>query len=413
VEPSLNDAPCGFATISDESIIVYANSKFLEIIGRSDAGAVLGTRLEEHLSISAKIFYQTHFFPLLKLHGEVAEIFMTLRSASGDSVPVIVNAVRRERGGRCCNDCVFTIVRERQKYEAELLAAKQAAEEALRSNRDLLQIKTELEQHTRELDRQIVQLRQRNRELHRISQILFHDLREPLRKLLSFSELLRAEPLTGSSDQFARRIESAAQRMDRLLRAVQEYVSIEALTRSAIANLDLNNIVNNAARQATESCHAEIEMEIEALPSLEGDERQLTLLFFHLLNNAIKFRRPHTPPRVAIGCTVTKQNVFVALAGHYQYLEFARITFTDNSSGFEVSDSETAFQLLSKNSKTTAGLGVGLAICRKIVDNHFGIIAVRPAARGGMEYTIQLPIKQNSLDADSPPRAQVAPTHST
>lgn len=398
-------------SFSDDAIVLYANSKFLEMIGRTDAAEVLGTRLEEHLSVSARIFYHTHFFPLLKLHGEAAEIFLTLRTAAGDALPVIVNAARRERDGQWINDCVFVVVRERQKYEAELLAARRTAEEALRSNQDLDRVKNELEQHARELDRQIAQLQQRNRELRRISQILFHDLREPLRKLLSFSELILAEPLTVASAQFATRIQSAAQRMDRLLRAVQEYVSVEALSTSAVAELDLNDILNNAAGRAGVALETEIELDLEPLPKIEGDEHQLGLLFFHLFSNAIKFRQPHAPPRVTVRCSVIKQNVFMALAGHYRYREFARITFTDNSTGFDASDSESAFQLLSKASKATAGLGVGLAICRKIVDNHFGTISVRPAAIPGMEYTIHLPIQQKPLDQSTPESAQVAPSH--
>lgn len=411
MEPSLQDAPCGFVSINDESCVLYANAKFIEMVGRSDAADVLGHRLEEFLSISAKIFFQTHFFPLLKLQGEVTEIFLTLRRGSSENLPVLVNAVRRQRDGAWVIDCVFVVVRERQKYEAELLAARRTAEEASRSNQDLNRVKSELERRTRELDRQVVQLEQRNRELRRISQILFHDLREPVRKLLCFTDLLMGEASTGASRDFSNRIQAAAQRVDRLLRAVQEYISIEPLKPSEIQELDLNSILQNAARAARDAFNTQIELDADNLPSVKGDERQLQLLFFHLLSNAVKFRRANVAPRVTVRSAVIKQNVFVALAGQYRYLEFAQLTFTDNSVGFEVNDPESAFQLLNKTSRNSGGLGVGLAMCRKVVENHSGTIVIHSPTGAGTKYVIHLPLEQDTFADSAFASAGVATSH--
>lgn len=399
VVPSLNDAPCGFATINDESLIVHVNSAFLEMVGVSAPADILGKRLEEYLSVASQIFYQTHFFPLLKLHGSVSEIFMTLRNP-GEAVPVIVNAARRKRDDQWLNDCVFTIVRERQKYESEIIAARRTAEEVLRSNADLIRTQNDLERRTRELDRQVVLLEQKNRELRRISQILFHDLREPLRKLLSFTELLGGEKSAGQStdsQHLVARIQSAATRMERLLRVVREYLAVESISTETLESVNLNHVIAHAARRAGEASRCVLKYDAEPLPTVEGDERQLELLFFHLFDNTIKFQRRETTPHVVVHATIIQQNLFATMPEQYRYVDFVKITFTDNSQGFDVNDADTPFQLLSKASISTSGLGTGLAVCRKVAENHFGSITVRSSRGHGVEYSISLPVRHKGV----------------
>ena len=81
-------------------------------------------------SPGGRVFYQTHFFPLLKLQGEVEEVYLSLRAKTGEEVPFLVNASRAERSGRWENDCVLMRMRQRNQFESELLTAKKAAENA-------------------------------------------------------------------------------------------------------------------------------------------------------------------------------------------------------------------------------------------------------------------------------------------
>ncbi|HEV3469449.1 MAG TPA: STAS domain-containing protein [Pyrinomonadaceae bacterium] len=134
----LNNAPCGFLAFADDGRVLAANATLLGWLGRGE-GEVVGRHFEALLPPGGRIFYQTHFFPLLKLHGRAEEIYLSLRSAGGEDVPVLVNAARRERGGSAANDCVFVPMRQRRRFEDELLAAKREAEEANRAKDALIE----------------------------------------------------------------------------------------------------------------------------------------------------------------------------------------------------------------------------------------------------------------------------------
>lgn len=125
----LNTAPCGFLAFADDGTILTVNSTLLGWLG-CDAVELMGRHVELIFPPGGRIFYQTHLFPLLKLHGRAEEIYISLRSAEGIDVPVLVNAARRERAGSPVNDCIFVPMRQRRRFEDEILAAKHEAEEA-------------------------------------------------------------------------------------------------------------------------------------------------------------------------------------------------------------------------------------------------------------------------------------------
>src|ERR1700759_3946816 len=134
----LNTAPCGFLALADDGTILTANSPLLGWLGR-DAVELMGSHVATIFPPGGRIFYQTHLFPLLKLHGRAEEIYISLRSAEGIDVPVLVNALRRERAGAHVNDCIFVPMRQRRRFEDEILAAKREAEEANREKDGLIE----------------------------------------------------------------------------------------------------------------------------------------------------------------------------------------------------------------------------------------------------------------------------------
>jgi sigma-B regulation protein RsbU (phosphoserine phosphatase) len=129
MDERLNRAPCGFLSFTDQGTVAWINQTLLEMLGY-EREELVGGHIERILTVGSRIFYQTHWFPLLRLHGRAEEIFLMLRSKAGEDVGTLVNAVRRERRGGGEYDCVVMRVRERQKYEEELLRAKRAAETA-------------------------------------------------------------------------------------------------------------------------------------------------------------------------------------------------------------------------------------------------------------------------------------------
>jgi anti-anti-sigma regulatory factor len=134
----LNRAPCGFLTFTDDGIVRAVNVTLLRLLGVDAPEGLLDKHIEAILPIASRIFYQTHFFPLLKLHGKADEIYFSLRSKAGEDIPVLVNAVRRERDGNDFTDCVIIPMRQRRRYEDEILEAKREAEEANRIKDELI-----------------------------------------------------------------------------------------------------------------------------------------------------------------------------------------------------------------------------------------------------------------------------------
>ena len=134
----LNNAPCGFLSLADDGRVLAANATLLGWLGYRD-GELDGLHFESVLPPGGRIFYQTHFFPLLKLHGRAEEVYLSLRARDGGDVPVLANAARRECAGSAVNDCVFVPMRQRRRFEDELLAAKREAEEANRLKDELIE----------------------------------------------------------------------------------------------------------------------------------------------------------------------------------------------------------------------------------------------------------------------------------
>ncbi|MTJ46759.1 PAS domain-containing protein, partial [Dolichospermum sp. UHCC 0259] len=119
IDELLNTAPCGFLSFTDDGTIVIVNATLLELLGYK-LDELLGRKIELILPIAGRIFYQTHFFPLLKLHGKTEEIYFSLRSKQGNNIPILVNATRQQNAGSFVNNCIFIAIHQRIQYEDEL-----------------------------------------------------------------------------------------------------------------------------------------------------------------------------------------------------------------------------------------------------------------------------------------------------
>jgi PAS domain S-box-containing protein len=125
----LNTAPCGFVSFADDGTIVDINQTLTDMLGYPRV-ELLGWHMEKILPPGGRIFYHTHVFPLLKMHGTVDEVYLPLRTRDGRDLPMLLNGVRRERDHRVLNDCVVLRMLQRHEYEDQLLQARRIAEQA-------------------------------------------------------------------------------------------------------------------------------------------------------------------------------------------------------------------------------------------------------------------------------------------
>ncbi len=233
--------------------------------------------------------------------------------------------------------------------------------------------------------RTLEELARSNKELERFATTASHDLQEPLRKITTFAERLEAR-LDDVLDDQARlelgRIHSSAARMKDLTRALLVYSHVTtAPPRRALIDLGpvLEEVISDLEVHIAETgC----ELEVSELPTVEADVVQMRQLFQNLLCNAIKFRTRSTTPRVVISACKLPGNM-VAL------------TISDNGIGFEARHRDRIFEPFKRlhGSESYAGTGIGLALCRRVVERHGGSLTASSTPGSGSTFTIELPAR--------------------
>ncbi|NUS17881.1 MAG: HAMP domain-containing protein [Streptomyces sp.] len=234
-----------------------------------------------------------------------------------------------------------------------------------------------------QLDEQATELRRSNAELEQFAYVASHDLQEPLRKVASFCQLLQrryADRLDDRAGQYIGYAVDGANRMQTLINDLLAFSRVGRL-HSEPAEVDLEQLFARTAdvlSVAVEDSGAELGH--DPLPVVTGDATQLGMLLQNLLSNAIKFRSPDRPPRIRL----------TARAGDGGGWRFAVV---DNGIGIGPEFAEQVFVIFQRlhTRETYPGNGIGLALCKKIVEFHGGTIAVDPAHTPGTRITFTLP----------------------
>jgi phosphoserine phosphatase RsbU/P len=395
----LHSLPCACVVLDDNGIIEFANEYVYPLLGYT-SGELLNQSQEIFLTISSRIFYQTHVFPLLRLNGEVKEIFLTLRAKNGDSVPVMVNGNRVTNDNVSSNVYVFFPVKERKKYEDELLNAKKVLQKAVEENETLNRYKHELEKHQLLLDRQISTLSQRNQEYVQMNKVLSHDMQEPLRKVEIFVDILSNQSTLQVKEELAvpfRKILEAVNHLKILTHCLQKFVSLDS-NEEAVEVLHLKPLFEATWNEVLlTQGHTEMVLRIDSIPPIEGRAQLLKSLFKELLQNALQNKREGVPLQLTVKSMVVEVNIYQVNRDKYNYTDHLRIEITDNGKGFENKYASYIFGLFNKLERKSIGTGVGLALSKQIVSLHNGVISAKSSPGKGTTITLILPVIQPVL----------------
>ncbi len=236
-------------------------------------------------------------------------------------------------------------------------------------------------------------LRQTNSELENINWISTHDLQEPLRKiqLISSRILSKEEEMSPVVQDSLQRMNASAQRMQTLLVDILKYTKLKH-TNDSFEMVDLNMLCNEVVADMTENVREHsAEIIIEALPSVEGIPFLLRQLFSNLIANSIKYASSERKPFVKITADheLRTYNTDDKIRYHVVYV-------ADNGIGFDQQYAESIFNIFTKlhASSEYKGSGVGLALCRKIMQNHNGYITASGASDGGAVMSLYFPVNE-------------------
>jgi len=245
------------------------------------------------------------------------------------------------------------------------------------------ELKKQVAENTQELQRS-------NDDLLHFANVVSHDLKEPVRKIKTFSNLLKDEPETifnENAKNYLSKVDHSAQRMQTIIEGILAYSTLDKRSQP-VKRINLDQMIEHIKTDLELIINEkQAILIVSELPEIEGAPILIHQLFYNLIQNALKFSKADQPPRVIITCTVIKNE---------KDTEMLEIKIKDNGIGLDPVFAEKIFDAFERlHSKDEfEGNGLGLAMCRKIAERHNGSITASGEKDNGAEFTVILPVKQ-------------------
>jgi sigma-B regulation protein RsbU (phosphoserine phosphatase) len=357
-EDLFENAPCGYLSTDKDGRIVRANRTFAQWTDLPSASLV-GRRFSDLLPIVGKIFYETHFAPMLHIHGSFSEVALDIVRSDDTKMPVLVNAVERRGDEHRPGFIRFTIFNatERRRYERGLLSA-----------RDSAQAKVKAEQDSSELREQFIA-------------VLGHDLRNPLASIAIGIRLLEKEPVSDRGKRVIALMEGSLVRATGLIDNVLDFARGRLgggliLTRNADEPLEpaLRQVVSELTSIAPErNVTADYRLE----EPIACDRGRIGQLLSNLLGNALTYGGKDTPVSVSAFTEGNRLEISVANGG----VPISPAAMTRLFHPF----------FRGENKPNREGLGLGLYIASEIAKAHGGALIVS-SDRTETRFTFTMPL---------------------
>lgn len=358
----------GAVTVNPEGLILYCNSQFAQMV-RLPLSQVIGVSFDAFIAPENKSHYKTLFKNCwtADCKGEFLLI------AGEDRKPVQLSLTTLELQEGTSLSIILTD-----------LTAQKATQKQLRDNN------YQLEQINQALEAS-------NHDLQQFASVASHDLQEPLRKIQIFSNLIQENgiELTPQSKRYLEKIIVSSSRMKTLILDILNYSKLSSDNHPQ-EGVDLNTLIEELLEDfelvIADKCAA---IKKSQLPCIEANRGQIRQVFQNIISNALKFSKPDEIPVISIASRQIEKRSFdspESAGGPY-----CLITITDNGIGFDEKYLPNIFTLFERlNSKDKyEGTGIGLAIAKKIIDKHNGLLTASSSEGTGTQFKIILPVKQN------------------
>ena len=363
VEDLYEHAPCGYLSTLPDGTIAKVNQTLLDWTGHTRESLVHSARFQSLLSMGSKIYYETHFAPLLRMQGVANEIALELVCANGRTLPVVVNSVQRkdERGEPLFNRITLFDSTDRRRYERELLLARRKAEQAAKDKADLLSM-------------------------------LSHDIRNPLNAIMGVVHLLDRGTLNESQRRCVRLLMSSSNNMLALLDRVLELSRVESGTFTleespfALAHVVEDVLATFHAQAGAKGIALTASIDSRVPAMVIGDPIALRQILTNLVGNAVKFTEHGS---VTVTAQVREMAADAVTLG---------IAVADTGIGIAPDRVERIMHEFTQASYETAvkfgGTGLGLAITRKLLAVYGTHVRVEstPGTGSTFSFVLRLPI---------------------
>ena len=357
-EELYEDAPCGYVSTLPDGTIVRVNRTLLDWVGAS-RDAILSTRIQTLLTIGSRMYYETHYAPLLRMQGFVNEIALDVVCRDGRILPVLVNArERRDRDGSpLFNRMTLFDATDRRRYERELLLARRKAEQAAGDKAALLAM-------------------------------LSHDIRNPLNALMGVVQLLERGELSESQRRLVRLLKSSSDNMLNLLNHVLELSKTESSSFALVETpFPLGDVVDDvistfetAAREKGVMLRSSVDARVPSL--VIGDPVAIRQVLTNLVGNAIKFTDSGSVALTVAARDVATDAVTLAIAVADTGIGMAPDVLDRIFNEFTQASYETAMRF--------GGTGLGLAITRKLLALPGTAVTAKSAPGEGSTFSFEL-----------------------
>ncbi|SFD89053.1 hybrid sensor histidine kinase/response regulator [Massilia yuzhufengensis] len=374
-----DQAPCALLVADADGLLLRANATACSWLGFSPPELVGKVRIQELMTVGARLFHHTHCQPVLQVRGSVAELQIDLRHRDGTRLPMLVNIVRRRDGALVRDQWALFMATERQSYERELRNARKAAEEALEARRGA----------ESQLQAVNAALSAADRRKDEFLATLSHELRNPLAPMRSALEVLRLT--VGAEGANPRLLSVFDRQLHHLTHLVDDLMEVSRITQDKMElrreALDLAALARAAVLDTAglmDHARHHLQLDLPPLPvTVDADPTRISQVLVNLLTNAAKY----TPDGGRIVLSLTCEDGEAVLA------------VVDNGIGLPAHALATVFDMFSQLEpaleRSRGGLGIGLALVRGIVELHGGAIEAHSEGEGrGSCFRVRLPLAQ-------------------
>ncbi|MBA1190449.1 PAS domain S-box protein [Pseudomonas entomophila] len=385
-----DQAPCGLLTTREDGTLLQVNRTFAEWLGHT-CDTLCGQRFQDLLTMGGRIFYQTHWAPLMHMQGSVGEVKLQLLHHDGSAVTMLLNGVRQVHEGLAYYQLSVFTTTERDRYERELLHARNLAENLLRE-KTLAQ--ASLDEAQAQLKKAYQSAQQRAVYAEQMVGIVSHDLRTPLAAIQMASEMLGRAERSPREARMLSHIGQSAGRAERMIADLLDF-TLERIGHGIAISptpLDLHEVVRQSLDELRVA-FPDVKLLHQAVAHGRAplDADRIQQLIGNLVGNAVAYGDPAQPIHVISDFS----------QGHPQ------VTVLNYGQPIPQATLDVLFEPMVRGSEQSVGrsVGLGLFIVKAIAEAHGGTVSVSSDTVDGTRFIVCLAQAEEGRQTASVPLA--------